>query len=254
MTDPGYSGSVIGRPTEGTWQEDVRDVLHRLNQEHFTLKDVYCAEQELALRHPRNANIRPKIRQVIQVLEALGELDRIGRGHYRLLALAVPEEPTLEPLDETPEYARDLGVIGAPDTVPLERVNEFAYAVSAHASRENIKHEATLVHDYVGYLEARGHSTARKRIPSRSSGSLWTDLYDVTDDVLYEAKGGTTREAVRLALGQILDYDRYVHPTHRAALLPQRPSDDMCELLAIHAVGVAFRYKSSFEFENLTVS
>jgi 5-methylcytosine-specific restriction protein A len=65
--------------------------------------------------------------------------------------------------------------------------------------------------------------------------------------VLYEAKGSNSREDIRMALGQILDYSRYVKtPEHedeprRAILLPSAPAPDMYTLLDRYDVEVVYR-------------
>ena len=51
----------------------------------FVLKDVYDKEHEFATVYPGNNNIRPKIRQQLQVLRDLGYVEFLGNGTYRLL-------------------------------------------------------------------------------------------------------------------------------------------------------------------------
>ncbi|MCC7268444.1 MAG: hypothetical protein IT546_14060, partial [Caulobacteraceae bacterium] len=48
------------------------------------LADVYAFEDRLARLYPGNRNVRPKIRQQLQVLRDQGYLDFVGRGLYRL--------------------------------------------------------------------------------------------------------------------------------------------------------------------------
>ena len=38
---------------------------------------------------------------------------------------------------------------------------------------------------------------------------MFCDLYDKTTRTLYEAKGTTTRMAMRMAIGQLADYARF---------------------------------------------
>ena len=49
--------------------------------------------------------------------------------------------------------------------------------------------------------------------------------------MLYEAKGSAERMSIRLALGQVLDYGRYVEGSRLAILLPEAPAADLVELL-----------------------
>lgn len=49
----------------------------------FTLSDVYAHEAALAALYPGNHNVRPKIRQQLQVLRDRGWLEFNGRGTYQ---------------------------------------------------------------------------------------------------------------------------------------------------------------------------
>jgi hypothetical protein len=94
----------------------------------------------------------------------------------------------------------------------------------------------------------------RQRHPLRDvAGSpkpLRTDLYDVTASELVEAKGVSSREAVRMVLGQLLDHRRFVKPATLAALLPTRPTDDLIDL--IRGAGAACIYEAGAgRFERL---
>ena len=50
----------------------------------FTTADAYAFTRELEALHPDNRNIRPKIRQQLQVLRDLGLLLHVERGVWRL--------------------------------------------------------------------------------------------------------------------------------------------------------------------------
>jgi type II restriction enzyme len=49
----------------------------------FTLNQLYAKESELLRLHPKNQNVRAKIRQQLQVLRDLNYLDFLGSGNYR---------------------------------------------------------------------------------------------------------------------------------------------------------------------------
>ena len=53
-------------------------------QAEFELQDVYAFEQRLSAIYPDNNNVRPKIRQQLQVLRDNGYLKLLGGGRYRL--------------------------------------------------------------------------------------------------------------------------------------------------------------------------
>ena len=58
--------------------------VEAIRQPEFELNDVYRFEQQLSALYPGNNNVRPKIRQQLQVLRDKGYLDFVGRGSYRL--------------------------------------------------------------------------------------------------------------------------------------------------------------------------
>ena len=66
------------------WTLDVLQVVQSLGKMDFTLADVYERAGDLAKLHPKNAHVRPKIRQQLQVLRDLGLLDFLGSGSYRM--------------------------------------------------------------------------------------------------------------------------------------------------------------------------
>ncbi len=66
------------------WTLDVLQVVQSLGSTDFTLADVYAHADALARLHPKNAHVRDKIRQQLQVLRDLGLLDFLGSGSYRL--------------------------------------------------------------------------------------------------------------------------------------------------------------------------
>lgn len=63
------------------WTLDVFRIIDELPQE-FKLSDVYDQEERLVALHPRNMNIRPKIRQQLQVLRDMGMIRFVGGGRY----------------------------------------------------------------------------------------------------------------------------------------------------------------------------
>ncbi|MFE7288416.1 hypothetical protein ACFU90_28890 [Streptomyces noursei] len=119
---------------------------------------------------------------------------------------------------------------------------------AATAATVAVRHEAELTQAYKGFLDSAGHQTGAFQIKVKGlTSTLRTDLYDATDHVLYEAKGSNSREDVRMALGQILDYSRYVkapgrgEEPKRVILLPAAPTPDMYTLLDRYDVGVVYQ-------------
>jgi hypothetical protein len=70
-------------------------------------------------------------------------------------------------------------------------------------------------------------------------------LYDSDNSELIEAKASAERDSVRLALGQLLDYARYVHHERRAVLLPNRPDSDLIDLLSNHGISCIYETRDS---------
>lgn len=66
------------------WTLDVLQAMQSLGKKEFSLTDAYSLEDSLSKLHPANRNIRPKIRQQLQVLRDLGFLEFLSPGHYQL--------------------------------------------------------------------------------------------------------------------------------------------------------------------------
>ena len=71
------------------WTDDVHSRVHVLAEEsgseEFTLTDFNSRfEQELAVLHPKNLHVQPKIRQQLQVLRNRNVLEFLGQGRYRI--------------------------------------------------------------------------------------------------------------------------------------------------------------------------
>jgi type II restriction enzyme len=67
-----------------SWITDILYCIDLVKKEYFNLQEMYQFEAYLASRHPLNNNIRPKIRQQLQVLRDRGVIDFVGRGEYQV--------------------------------------------------------------------------------------------------------------------------------------------------------------------------
>jgi len=68
------------------WKKDVFSCLLNITKDVFGLDEVYKYKKQLFRLHPENRNIRPKIRQQLQMLRDLGLLEfTVKRGVYRKL-------------------------------------------------------------------------------------------------------------------------------------------------------------------------
>lgn len=70
------------------WLLDVMKSVEALGKPEFTLDEVYAFEVRLSALYPGNNNVRPKIRQQLQVLRDAGWLRFVGRGVYRRASAA----------------------------------------------------------------------------------------------------------------------------------------------------------------------
>jgi type II restriction enzyme len=66
------------------WLIEVMKAVDAIGRSEFDLSDVYAFEQELKVIYPGNNNVKPKIRQQLQVLRDNGYLEFLGGGRYRL--------------------------------------------------------------------------------------------------------------------------------------------------------------------------
>lgn len=135
--------------------------------------------------------------------------------------------------------------------VPIERQHtEKAYVEPTREPYEAERREQKLVLDLETYLVSQGHEVFRHRIlPPGEARPLFTDLYDATNDLLVEAKGTAERNAIRMAIGQLADYSRFLEkaPAHKAVLLPSEPRKDLSELLSIQGIDYIYPTESGFE-------
>ncbi|MFA5831482.1 MAG: DpnI domain-containing protein [Candidatus Paceibacterota bacterium] len=74
---------AITKTTAKGWILDIMNCIDSLNKKEFSLQDMYNFENDLAVLHPENKNIKPKIRQQLQFLRDKNYLTFTGRGTYQ---------------------------------------------------------------------------------------------------------------------------------------------------------------------------
>ncbi|MEU0845496.1 restriction endonuclease [Streptomyces sp. NPDC005962] len=160
----------------------------------------------------------------------------------------------LKPIGDVAELGDGLSFTPSNDDViedvEIEQHQTERMTVSSKSKgHEAERREAPLVTKYRDYLAMQGHTVKRKKIiPAGEVRALYTDLYDVTDDALIEAKGSVTREAVRMAIGQLYDYRRYIEPRPSlAVLLPSRPRQDLIDLCNVSGASVIWPDGEAFD-------
>lgn len=152
--------------------------------------------------------------------------------------------------DQIPLEATHSLAVPQVQVIPLEHSVTESYTVPAPPETESVRErkEARLVQAYATYLRGQGHRVYRHTITVHGE-VLVTDLFDEATGELIEAKSSADRGAIRLALGQVLDYARYVQPHTAAVLVDRRPSTDLCNLLTTNRVNVIWPEGDRFDRE-----
>jgi len=73
-------------PSARGWTLDDLTIIRKLAKPRFSLQELYGLERYLQNIYPHNRNVRPKIRQQLQILRDLGLIKFIGRGSYAVRA------------------------------------------------------------------------------------------------------------------------------------------------------------------------
>jgi 5-methylcytosine-specific restriction protein A len=111
------------------------------------------------------------------------------------------------------------------------------------------RREGEMVDRFQAFLEKQGRKVQRYEITIMDLTSVYrTDIFDVSANVLYEAKGRADRDSIRFAIGQLLDYQRHIDPKPAALaiLLPSDPFEDLKDLIA--SVGIRLVYEQDGQF------
>ena len=95
---------------------------------------------------------------------------------------------------------------------------------------------------------AAGETIVQLELSMRNSTSqLVFDLYNQTNNTVYEPTSSAANESITQALAQLLHARRYLRrlphqqPLHLMVLTPTLPHEDLRELLAEHGIGIVFR-------------
>jgi len=78
-------------PSVRGWTLDVLTTIRKLAKARFSLQELYELEPYLQNIHPHNRNVRPKIRQQLQVLRDLGLIEFRSPANYALRGPLSPE-------------------------------------------------------------------------------------------------------------------------------------------------------------------
>lgn len=188
-------------------------------------------------------------------IEAAPKLDLIGvesasvqrKGHvwleewqYRLAeGLIAGSETTAPPPPAGP---------AANTPVPVEQGAIEGYEVTTPTEvKLATRREAALVLDFQAHLEAQGDEVSRNRLQPPEGAAIYTDLFNHTRGQLIEAKADASRLQVRMAIGQLADYERFIDGLKgKAVLLGARPHPDLGALLEAQGIAAIWRRGTGF--------
>jgi len=128
----------------------------------------------------------------------------------------------------------------------LPKSNTYGYKVKTKGQvTEARKREKKLLDDYERWLEKQG-----RHLSELPYGRLRCDAWEKERQNLIEAKGSTSREDIRMAVGQLFDYsfqgkEKYKQP-NMAILLPKKPSPKSVEWL--EPVGIKIIWRRGWSF------
>ena len=165
---------------------------------------------------------------------------------FRLRPVSLPPKPGSSTLDRVARAGtQDVAV---EDVAVDEQWTEMAFVAPGHEASDAERTEQALVVAFRDHLIAQGHEVSRlKIVPPGEAKPLFADLFDRSTNTLFEAKGTVERGSIRMAVGQLLDYRRFLDPAPRlTVLLPTEPREDLRGLLQSAGVDVVWRRGKKF--------
>jgi hypothetical protein len=132
----------------------------------------------------------------------------------------------------------------------LEAHNTERYLARSHTETiEKERREQELVQRYPEHLRRQGSEVVRYTYRVGSS-RLACDVFDVTNNVLIEAKSSTDGNSIRLAVGQLYNYRRFHDPEPALRIvLPGSPGPDLAAYLARARVELVYPRGSGFTLD-----
>lgn len=97
---------------------------------------------------------------------------------------------------------------------------------------EVVLRERELVATYLAWAKHRGFEF-KQEYSLNTKPRFRCDLYESSKGILIEAKGAVTRENLRMAIGELLDYKRFIKPEPTLALLLPGPLGENEDLLTV---------------------
>ncbi len=174
-------------------------------------------------------------------------LERLNQAPHSKLDNALGQEAQrlLEQIEQRSTKSSDSDShgwsVGQVTLIPVEQGEVEGYDVERKdAVRRARRHEYQLVANYVQYMRDQGDTVVRHKIKvPGAKAPVFSDVFNETRGQLIEAKAHVSRGNVRMAIGQLADYARFVEPPpRRAVLLDSRPPGDLSDLLSSQGVAV----------------
>lgn len=186
----------------------------------------------------KDGNNRPVI---VFRLRAVGSIKKPSVDYMTVRIQTTYTEVHDEPVHELQDLATSR-------LIETERNSGTTFVRNPSAEAVFERREGALVDRFKAFLESHNHEAKRWLVsPAGTRSGFQTDIFDVTDHVLYEAKGQADRNSIRMAIGQLLDYQRSIEPRPTlAVLLPGAPLEDLQRLL--EEVGIGLVYEQGAEF------
>jgi hypothetical protein len=172
-----------------------------------------------------------------------------GNGPMREVIIFKLWPKTVEPGESNPKLDE---IFNNPTRVriPVEQQLTEKFFVPSAEIYEAERREQSLVLEFEAYLSERGHDVWRHKFrPPDEARPILTDLFDGTTGTLIEAKGTVERGAIRMAIGQLADYRRFLNEEelqYLAVLVPREPRRDLCDLLASQSIEYIFPWGEGF--------
>lgn len=133
--------------------------------------------------------------------------------------------------------------------VSNEAFNNKQHTRKATSEGVSVRRESLLVEDYCTFLINNidpNFKHLRDQITLPNNINLYTDIS--YGSILIEAKASSDRSSIRTAIGQLFDYEYLLEKDLiKTVLLPTRPEDSLCQLLATLKFNIIYKHNETFK-------
>jgi hypothetical protein len=170
-----------------------------------------------------------------------------GMGRYSALDRAIFEE-FYEQWDQLHEEAAAILEEASPTSAvaerpafasrPIEEARTETFDAAPTTGGMRTRREASLVRRYAAWMADQGIAVESHQYTVEGEARpLVCDAFVPELSLLIEAKTQDNRNSVRLAIGQLMDYRRFLDKPRLAILLPHEPAPDHQDLLRTVEIG-----------------